>query len=94
MSELKTLKDLEYVKLGGERNWLGKLSSHNDLRAEAIKWVKGLIEYEQEHYKVPRGERRELDGLMMEVDWEESSQQEGIIKFIMHFFNLTEEDLK
>ena len=37
---LKTLKDLEYVMLGEERNWLGKLSSHNDLRAEAIKWYK------------------------------------------------------
>lgn len=93
MSDLKTLKD--FTEAGMSLDSGVHLSVNpKKLKAEAIKWVKELNKYKEKHEKVLRGEERELGGLMMEVDWEESSEQYGIIKFLKHFANITKEDLK
>jgi len=76
--KLKTLKDLEY---GWNEGYLdrGKFAKFEDLKAEAVKWVK------EEQIRLEEDEDRKPYDLGFEsgVEW-----------FIRKFFNLTEEDLK
>ena len=76
MDELKTLKDF----IGVGTDCVYDHIRPEELRAEAVKWVKKIIKdqanignYKQNHMN-PR--------------------KQGQISFIKHFFNLTEEDLK
>jgi hypothetical protein len=73
--ELKTLKDLK------------KYLNHDmiqvnteELKAEAIKWVKGFRERIEDY----EGTR----------DWETQDKLGALMGFCINFFNLTEEDLK
>ena len=76
--ELKTLKDFEDKEF---TKW-GCDSIDvfkEELKAEAVKWVKSMSN----------------NCLMMHNFWKYNSEEvEGSIKWIKHFFNLTEEDLK
>ena len=84
MTELKTLKDIEeYIFCPhGDCTWKAKMVSFDKLKAEAVKWVK---EFEEKG-----NDNREFDD---EYPWCDYMPY-GIIGFIKHFFNITEEDLK
>ena len=81
MTELKTLRDIYKAR----KSPTGFVAL-GDLREEAIKWVKHIIE----QHNLPH------------IDISPTSYQEGTtwqdydgrILFIKHFFNITEEDLK
>ena len=97
---LKTLKDFEY-------HWKCEfddtLVKENDLRKEAIKWIKRMKnelhvdEYneEQDYQKVTCYFHEGNTGYswMNGVGWE-CEKCEGNIDWIKHFFNITKEDLK
>lgn len=89
MSELKTLKDLiEEDKTIIEDVWVDS----NKLKAEAIKWVKELRKNFAIHQKdnfchIKTGE---LD--LNFFDYEQNDF-DPIIRFVKHFFNITEEEL-
>jgi hypothetical protein len=77
MVELKTLKDIvakETVKGTFDLVWT------QDLRAEAIKWIK--------HYE------EKIDNQIADLNNYEQSEHEAVIAFIKHFFSITEADLK
>jgi len=82
--KLKTLKDLEkgWVDtkfMGGEAVDGFMAVNTEELKQEAIKWIKML-----------REKRKEIDeNNRYEVGWNEGRQQ-----FIQEFFDITEEDLK
>ena len=87
MSELKTLKDFEQ-KLDSpiERTFV----NIDELKAEAVKWVKQLDFEISNYYKdMNRGLKRKVIKNKMT-----NAQRWQIKKWIIHFFNLTEEDLK
>ena len=66
MTKLKTLKDLKKMRIVGHPDICktsGDLIESEEIKQEAIKWVKEMV-----------------DGVKR--DW------------VMHFFNITEEDLK
>ena len=91
MIQLKTLNDLN-VTLNTKYYLDKKLKNIvpiYDLRQEAIKWIKELmqtvrIEGSEIHYNPIK----ELD-----IDYYEQ-HHESVIVFIEHFFNITDEDLK
>jgi hypothetical protein len=80
MTELKTLKDIhKYCWYGDEQiaeNF--KFVKIDDLKQEAIKWVK-----ERKFLSVPKGVEPHVHHAYMH----------GEREFIKHFFNLTEADL-
>ena len=104
MMELKTLKDLETTLIDWKESdgfWINL----EEVRAEAVKWVKVLdkdtneipmytdfclrcMKWETERCK---HEYNDKEKLSFEVEgWETIA----VIKFLKHFFNLTEEYLK
>ena len=110
MVELKTLKDIdlieEYVLLGKtikdepsipEQQIIDEFKKQ--LRQEAIKWIKAIRKGQKEQDKIaiekPETHTFKVDvgglDLSYEMDFDET---EPIIRFIKHFFNITEEDLK
>ena len=82
--EMKTLKDLEY------QDDFCYVSSSEDLRQEAIKWIKYIGVCKNNNIQI--------------VNLEDAAKQVGILMceketnlvrdWIKHFFNITEEDLK
>jgi len=82
MSELKTLKDIgENNSLDYNRPILFKDTFvYNDLRKEAIKWIKETDE---------NGMEKEFNDKY--EYWDYGADTKG---FIINFFNLTEEDLR
>jgi len=89
MSELKTLKDFDNFKelkenagnINQELIWFtkGKKQTINDLKQEAVKWIKELetgITLEDPE------------------DYIEADQRKHTINWIKSFFNIKEEDLK
>ena len=72
--ELKTLKDLDKVTI----NAVGH-TNNNELRQEAIKWIKEL---KLEENPTP------FTAIMP------SPSYEGVIKFLLYFFNITKEELE
>lgn len=95
MAKLKTLKQLTYIiehdcsypPIKGE-----ELEDFNDvsvgtLRKEAIKWIKAL---EESHKEWSNSKKHGLSDTFVFVDYNEDQ----LIGFIKHFFNVTEEDLK
>ena len=93
MAELKTLKDIG-VKLSS--NSQTYFINQEILRQEAIKWIEELSGRCNEHItfsedgKISYG----LDGYGRIDCWEEQDDCQPIIKWIKHFFNITEEELK
>ena len=84
--DLKTLKDIE--RKGMIDPISCKIAHSGDLKQEAIKWVKELSKLEDSE------SHTELAGLMVSNYAYESEDSATMISWIMHFFNLTEEDLK
>ena len=99
MTELKTLEDFEFHKSAksiGVCQECGYLQEGNDLRHEAIKWVKELdkemaqIRINPEAYAMFQDFRMKHDGEMPS----ELLRAQHQILWIKHFFNITPEDLK
>jgi len=93
MTELKTLKDLvaENVNKNGEI-----AVNLQELKAEGVKWVK---EFKKQNGKQPRDSEFSLDfGNIIDSEKTKSQFSEmdysNEIKILMHFFNLTEDDLQ
>jgi len=92
MTERKTLKDLpKYDYTGHGEPMLGVIKelspvvSYNELRTEAIKWIKKLqeeCELRKSQQKVAGDKREVVDMFNHTIGW------------IKYFFNLMEEDLK
>ena len=77
--ELKTLKDLKYLR--ADENWFPVYEFDEDvLKQEAIKWIKEL--------KHGTFNIMEDDKLLIRAD------NQYLINWIKHFFNITEENLK
>ena len=99
MTELKTLKDLEWNE-NGESNWKDMFCRPEELRSEAIKWVKKLYQIEDEYCycldcdKEDNKGECQSNGHWTLVKKDEGSSHRDIISFINKFFNLTDEDLK
>jgi len=81
--ELKTLKDLDIMK--GKVHALGGEVGVDELRAEAVKWVKDLYRIEKKRGNWIKGSKNNNHI---------SPRNSGKIVFIKHFFNLKESDLK
>jgi hypothetical protein len=101
MTELKTLKDLEQgINTDGYSE--EHLISIFELKQEAIKWIKALIEeddYMGRHLytanlRIEDLKESEYSDKTIGVSWEECSDIRAIIVFIKHFFNLTGDELK
>ena len=85
--ELKTLKDFDWegdvTIFDGDMTGVDDAKIKNELKEEAIKWVKFNMNAIEKNKELP-------DRLA-----EHSvSMNEGAIIFIKHFFNITEKDLK
>jgi hypothetical protein len=102
MTELKTLKDLKIIYQDEAHSETGKLTfkqtaiSLEDLKAEAVKLVK---EFKKQNGKQPRDSEFSLDfGNIIDSEKTKSQFSEmdysNEIKILMHFFNLTEDDLQ
>lgn len=80
MTELKTLKDFETY------GYLGNGIDKDDLKQEAIKWIKELEnEIKKDDSRLPLWKFSGYDA--------EGYHSDLIIKWIKHFFNITEEEL-
>jgi len=84
MTELKTLKDIEFEVID-EKGIHMDVAFAAQLRAEAIEWVKEF-----------RSGRQGLTGIngVEPSDHEKFIVATALSDWIMHFFNLTEDDLK
>ena len=84
MNQLKTLKDLSYG--------LNKIpNSHcnpNELKQEAIKWIKVKIKHIEDH------SHEKFDWNKSYMDCTQCRNRFVQIAWIKHFFNITEEDFK
>ncbi len=85
---LKTLKDLNLRQKFDSQEWnlirMKFFQIEEDLRAEAVKWIKELKQNPNAHNEIF-------------TEWHEGdTKPEGriTINWIKHFFNITEEDLK
>lgn len=81
---LKTLKDFESAEEGNEYN-SGYADAKEDLRKEAIKWIKSIRILSKELETSPPDTK-----LVKEI----IRENKGKGLFIKHFFNITEEDLE
>lgn len=81
MTELKTLKDLEFEVYGSK----DKKVMSKDLRQEAIKWIKELE-------KEPVDIKEEIMWTA-ETIITDKNQRKRLIVWIKHFFNITDWDL-
>lgn len=104
MTQLKTLKDIKASvyqlelkegqtlapeKIAGIREiWDSEFVERRTLRSEAIKWIKNR----EKGLQLPN----DLDGRDLETsDFQRDYyRNDGVIKWVKHFFNLSEEDLK
>lgn len=89
MSELKTLKDIQF---GKDFPYLNRdIANVRDLKEEAIKWIKEINNWSKQECADGccfKGQ----DSLPIYV-WNDE-QEEAMIRFIKYFFNLTEEGLQ
>ena len=82
MTELKILKDFETLKC---EDYSGSnLIKEDELRQEAIKWIKELKKSDNHNHSTC------FPG--SECDW--CAGKDSQVEWIKHFFNITEEDLK
>lgn len=86
MEELKTLKDIEmhWIKLFSEGDPRPR-EVFNGLRQEAIKWIKALSDEETKY------QNKEIENFL---GCGCCDSEQLVIKFLKHFGNITEEDLK
>ena len=90
MTDLKILKDIKMTYGVGEsptKVFAGLINYKQNLREEAIKWIKHL----QESYN----NWKEIEGKkpISDLPFVDYNEQE-IIAFIKYFFNISDEDLK
>jgi len=86
MKKLKTLKDLQFT------NYHMDAMIRDGLKQEAIKWIKRLENYEKHiNYSTSRKGYELINFLDHE---EEFHIPIYLVRWIKHFFNITEEDLK
>ena len=87
MSDLKTLKDMEYSNYEQSHN---KTIYIDDLKQEAIKWIKHI------DFRCSYNHVIELDHMnLTDEEIEETKMcSEEVICWIINFFNITKEDLK
>ena len=85
--ELKTLKELDQENSSWDYEVGKRFVWSDNLRAEAIKWVKALEERKKDCY-------HKLN-IKPDPQWINYLERyDGAINHFKHFFNLTEEDLK
>jgi len=94
MTKLKTLKDLQYLYMrereDGEAEE-GMCIDIEDLRAEAIKWIKELIKVKNEGDIKYNDDFYDYAGIM---PYDDEITYEQVISWIKHFFNITDKDLE
>lgn len=100
MTQLKTLKDIEFepytwneskFDLNSKENIQDKITKNNKelLKQEAIKWIKELEKcYRPEDYDFPK----EYDDFVSSDEF--GSSAGNVIRWIKHFFNISDEELK
>ena len=88
MAELKTLKDLKKEIIDEGWTMEDSIVSADDLRQEAIKWIK---EIRSEQVIATEEEKNEItiNGVTLFFD-----QWSGVSVMLKHFFNISKEDLK
>lgn len=74
MTELKTLEDLDYFRSNKSAETFA-----NEIKVEAIKWIKGF---------------RDNEGGFPIIINHKYETNKCLINFIMHFFNIKKEDLE
>lgn len=79
--KLKTLKDLSWETIGHRVTYFEK-----ELKAEAVKWVKEISKKRDENF----GDIVKVNGLPVQCD---EYSCDYVEKWIIYFFNLTEDDL-
>lgn len=107
MPELKTLKDFDtYINYDIDGEIPYECAKVDDLRQEAIKWIKELSVINEERYqefcitcfkKVDGEEAYQCwknKHFLATTDWEESSDFSCMIGIIKHLYNISEEDFK
>ena len=110
MTEEKKLKTLEDLNFGwGETVTLedGKQAkvdkwdtfvSKEELRQVAIEWIKEIdsaLEYSSEKYPpIPEKEKRTVAWIFEDLRHFKWTDLEGIRRWVIHFFNISEDDLK
>lgn len=82
MTELKTLKDIKSVG-----TVIGVANYYEDIRQEAIKWVKDFREKINNHSQGDKSDPNYLNCISCRNMFVQ-------IKWIQHFFNITAEELK
>lgn len=86
MTELKTLKDFEtlndLLKIGEGSFRTDKYINIDELKAEAVKWIKELNRLDDEFQEKAFFLEKFSRPMSLKIYW------------IKHFFNITEEDLK
>lgn len=94
MTELKTLKDFDNKKYEQDNCGYGWNidSLHRDLQKEAIKWIK---ENKKSSEKWLKQQQKVLPNFVYEYNKErEKYQLDYFERWVKHFFNIKESDLK
>lgn len=91
-SNLKTLDDIKPRICSGRRDCEGQYDIRQDMKQEAIRWIKELEKItiqENDEYDniIPR-----LFGCYCESGYSDTNH--NVVEFIKYFFNITEEDIK
>lgn len=82
MEELKTLKDIDAIKGNIFEN---DFRAYQEIKQEAIKWIKELNRVNKKHT---------LELSKYNASGSDSSTNSNVVRFIIDFFNITDEDLK
>ncbi len=90
MNELKTLKDLGTKAMKVESPYQMHYITGEELRQEAIKWIKTLKGF----YDLEYNERDRIGTLFFGTRKPETHEIMIAIRTIKHLFNITEEELK
>lgn len=92
MTDLKTLKDINHIRMSTTRSE-GKTTfdvNVDVLRHEAIKWIKKL----EMHNDIKKDNRLTVGELELAYNRYEQDDFFPVIKFLKYFFNVTDEDLQ
>jgi hypothetical protein len=95
--KLKTLKDIEVTGCSCDRceqcYGITRYLSEEEIKQEGIEWIKSIKEVQKKGDTL-FNEHGKLNGLNINIFDYEQDDSIGMIKFIKHFFNIIEEDLK
>ena len=94
MTELKTLKDIEQIADKWKEGHI-LVAGSIELRQEAMNWIKEI----QSGGMISREDfPKDMKGELAKDSWDDGrftlGMEYGAILFLMHFFNLSKEDLK